>query len=308
MDNHKSDALLLVEKIKQHLTTPDGGHVIHAETLADISRLQLAVETPFETIYRIGYQNACVRIALELGVFGTLVAKQGAHIEVQELAAPHGADPVFLGQSLNLLYGESSAESIVFSSRSSYHESHRSPRPLRRGWSGRIPGQFQNSYYDYASRYRKLQGLVRQNSHPSCNASPDTNKTSSRFDLFTPAAAKLPECMLSQNYQNPTQSNKSAFAYATGTEFWNHLQKSPMNSRIFNDYMATRRRGRQSWFDIYPVDRELSSALPNSDSNLQQESSILLVDVGGNRGHDLIALKSNYPNLAGKMILQDLPK
>lgn len=114
--------------------------------------------------------------------------------------------------------------------------------------------------------------------------------------------------MLFQNYQNPTQSNKSAFAYATGTEFWNHLQKSPMNSRIFNDYMATRRRGRQSWFDIYPVDRELSSALPNSDSNLQQESSILLVDVGGNRGHDLIALKANYPNLAGKMILQDLPE
>lgn len=43
MDNHKSDALLLIEKIKQHLTTPDGGHAIHAETLADISRLQLAV-------------------------------------------------------------------------------------------------------------------------------------------------------------------------------------------------------------------------------------------------------------------------
>lgn len=81
-----------------------------------------------------------------------------------------------------------------------------------------------------------------------------------------------------------------------------------MHSRIFNDYMATRRRGRQRWFDTYPVDRELSSALPNSDSNLQKESSILLVDVGGNRGHDLIALKSNHPNLAGKMILQDLPE
>lgn len=56
MDNHKRDALLLIDKIKQHLTTPDGGHAIRAETLADISRLQLAVETPFETINRIGYQ------------------------------------------------------------------------------------------------------------------------------------------------------------------------------------------------------------------------------------------------------------
>ncbi|KAI4275362.1 MAG: hypothetical protein L6R38_005883 [Xanthoria sp. 2 TBL-2021] len=269
MDNHKRDALLLIDKIKQHLTTPDGGHAIRAETLADISRLQLAVETPFETINRIGYQtwqNACVRIALELGVFGTLVAREGAYVEVQELAATHGADPVFLVRIMRVIV----ALGLCAEARVEEYQAN-SKTPIMT-----MP-----------------QGIA---------------SFKAWFDLFTPAAAKLPECILSQNYQNPTRSNKSAFAYATGTEFWNHLQKSPMHSRIFNDYMATRRRGRQRWFDTYPVDRELSSALPNSDSNLQKESSILLVDVGGNRGHDLIALKSNHPNLAGKMILQDLPE
>lgn len=39
-----------------------------------------------------------MRIALELGVFDTLVAKKGTPVDVQELAFVKGADTVLLGE------------------------------------------------------------------------------------------------------------------------------------------------------------------------------------------------------------------
>ncbi|KAL8652644.1 MAG: hypothetical protein Q9226_004185 [Calogaya cf. arnoldii] len=219
MNSHEDQISPLFDRIKQNLAAPNPTSAEHAQILEDISRLQLAVETPLETIYRIGHQtwqNACVRIALELDVFDTLLAKKGAAVGVHELASASGAGAVFL------------------------------------------------------------------------------------------AAAKLPEYMRSQNYQNPTESTNSAFAYATGSEFWTHLSNTPTHSHIFNDFMATRRQGRKSWYDIYPVGRELSS-LPNADTGSKEERKVLIVDVGGNRGHDLAELRARNPQLVGKMILQDLP-
>ncbi|KAL9627062.1 MAG: hypothetical protein Q9204_006834, partial [Flavoplaca sp. TL-2023a] len=113
--------------------------------------------------------------------------------------------------------------------------------------------------------------------------------------------------MQSQGYENPTQSTTSAFAYTNGSEFWTHLGKTPVHSQIFNDFMATRRQGRQRWYDIYSVGQELSASLSNADTYTPGESNVLLVDVGGNRGHDLVELRAKYPDLVGKMILQDLP-
>lgn len=113
--------------------------------------------------------------------------------------------------------------------------------------------------------------------------------------------------MRSQNYQNPTESTNSAFVYATGSEFWDHLNKTPIHSETFNDFMATRREGKPSWYDIYPVDREFLSSSSNAETNPEEGRDVLLVDVGGNRGHDLVKLKTKYPKLSGRLILQDLP-
>lgn len=136
----------------------------------------------------------------------------------------------------------------------------------------------------------------------------DIEVISPRFDICAPAAAQLPNHMRSQDYRNPTQSTLSAFAYATGSDFWDHLNKNPTQLRIFNDFMATRRQGRRRWYDTYPVRRELLSIMLKADGKTSQEDRIILVDVGGNRGHDLAEVKSRNPELTGKMILQDLPE
>ena len=115
-----------------------------------------------------------------------------------------------------------------------------------------------------------------------------------------PAAEKFPQYIRHKHYRNPVDSSDTAFAYATGFEFWEFLKINPREAGIFNEFMATRRLGKSSWSDIYPVERELAF-------ESIAEDDVLLVDVGGNRGHDLLNLRTKYSDLRGKMIVQDLP-
>ncbi|KAL4750725.1 S-adenosyl-L-methionine-dependent methyltransferase [Aspergillus terricola var. indicus] len=62
---------------------------------------------------------------------------------------------------------------------------------------------------------------------------------------------------------------------------------------------ATEQNGADYWFDVYPVRETLTS--PDSDR-------VLLVDIGGGVGHTLAALKRRFPDLSGRLILEDLPQ
>lgn len=120
--------------------------------------------------------------------------------------------------------------------------------------------------------------------------------------MSMPTATKLPEYFRTHGYANPRESQKSPFAFAFGEEFWSWLKQNPEQASVFNRFMASRRVGRPSWFDIYPVDEELTPAVSEFG-----DDDVLLVDVGGNKGHDLVKLRSQHKNLPGKFILQDLP-
>lgn len=76
--------------------------VAHAKLLSSVHALNLAAETPLETIYRIGHQswqNAAIRIAIDLGIFDTLVEREPEPVSAEELASRHGADVVLVGMS-----------------------------------------------------------------------------------------------------------------------------------------------------------------------------------------------------------------
>ena len=117
------------------------------------------------------------------------------------------------------------------------------------------------------------------------------------FDMAMPTAAQLPSYLRTTSYSNPRDNETTAFAHAFGLEFWAWLAQHPEHAAVFNGFMASRRQGRPSWFDIYPVTDELSG---------ESEDDVLLVDIGGNQGHDLINLKAKHPNLRGRLVLQDL--
>lgn len=67
--------------------------------------------------------------------------------------------------------------------------------------------------------------------------------------------------------------------------------------------MSAYHQGRPSWMDIgfYPIqERLIDGAKTGADD-------VLIVDVGGNKGHDLEEFTHKWPNTPGRLILQDQP-
>ena len=84
----------------------------------------------------------------------------------------------------------------------------------------------------------------------------------------------------------------------TRLHYFEWLKSHPRDQSAFNTVMAMSRMKRgEEWFEFYPVEDRLCVA----------GNKPLLVDIGGGLGHDLIALKSKFPNLQGQLVVQDLP-
>lgn len=57
--------------------------------------------------------------------------------------------------------------------------------------------------------------------------------------------------------------------------------------------------------EVYPVRESLIEGL---EGGADGEPPVLLVDIGGGYGHDLIEFQTKYPDPPGRLILQDLPR
>jgi hypothetical protein len=116
-----------------------------------------------------------------------------------------------------------------------------------------------------------------------------------------PVVASLPEYFAEKGYKNPSDASNGPcqYAYQTQDHYFDWYAKRPELQRVFNAVMSQGRMGRgMQWFDFYPVEEKLRVKSP---------SDTVLVDIGGGLGHDLINLKNRFPNLEGKLILEDLP-
>ena len=112
--------------------------------------------------------------------------------------------------------------------------------------------------------------------------------------------SKLPDYLGQTGFQNPSDAFDGPFQYAMGTKshYFEWLNSHPRDQIAFNTLMGISRMGRgEEWFEFYPVEEKLRVA----------GDEPLLVDVGGGLGHDLIALKAKFPNIPGKLVVQDLP-
>ena len=89
--------------------------------------------------------------------------------------------------------------------------------------------------------------------------------------------------------------------WAVGQSQFEWLAQRKHHQELFNSYMSSRREGKPSWFDVYPVERLTQGAL-------EHDGAVFLVDVGGNQGHDLIRFREKFPGVPGRFVLQDLPK
>ena len=67
--------------------------------------------------------------------------------------------------------------------------------------------------------------------------------------------------------------------------------------------MAARRAGSQlQWFDIYPVEAYID------EHPVKSSEDVLVCDVGGGQGHEIVKFKERFPERLGRLVLQDLAR
>lgn len=121
------------------------------------------------------------------------------------------------------------------------------------------------------------------------------------FDTANPAFQELPRYLAQTAYQNPTSFTDGAFQRGHRTDLiaFDYIHGDPTRSAGFNLFMKAQRGSQVKCFGIYPFEEE---------SKGWQAEKPLFVDVGGGSGHQTAAFKERYPNLPGRVILQDLPR
>ncbi|KAJ5196687.1 hypothetical protein N7449_007166 [Penicillium cf. viridicatum] len=123
-----------------------------------------------------------------------------------------------------------------------------------------------------------------------------------------PAINALPAWLKKNDYRSPTEGTDCPFTlgFKTDYHFFEFLNgKNPDYPELgaqFNNLMSAYHQGRPSWMDgnFYPVESLIEGAKTG-------EEDVFIVDVGGNKGHDLEEFISKWPNTPGKLILQDQP-
>lgn len=116
----------------------------------------------------------------------------------------------------------------------------------------------------------------------------------------------IPIWLKDNNYQTPTHGKQSPFSlgFHTSQHFFEFITANPSLAAQFNNLMSAYHQGRPSWMDagFYPVREQLLAGARGSPED------VLLVDVGGNRGHDMQEFRAKVPEARGRLILQDLPE
>lgn len=111
-------------------------------------------------------------------------------------------------------------------------------------------------------------------------------------------AIRSDDYLKARDYISPDDAFDAPHQFANHTKkhYFEWLADDEERQRPFNATMSLPRHDNlQQWFNIYPVQDRLDG--PGN----------VFVDVGGGSGHDVVALRREYPNLHCEMVLQDLP-
>lgn len=123
------------------------------------------------------------------------------------------------------------------------------------------------------------------------------------YDLVGTATMALPSFLAKTQYQNPTDPKECAFqeGFHTKDNVFEWFPKHPEHLNNFNLWMTGQREGRTGWLEFFPFEERVAKGFKGGDG------AVMLVDVGGARGHEVKAIKKKHPSLPGRFLLQDLP-
>ncbi|MCJ1354648.1 MAG: hypothetical protein MMC33_004637 [Icmadophila ericetorum] len=266
------DIASLISQLKAVENNVPTNEAARKELLDAVRRVGFALEKEGDTIQRICYlpiQLTVARIANDLNLFDILVEANDNSLSVAELAGKTKTDPILLSTGQRLLRFLASNAIVKETGPDSFAASHITKTLA-------IPG---------------VKGGINHN-----------------FDTMLPCYQALPEHLRSTSYRNPTDGANCAFQLGHHTDLpafaW--LPSHPSNLHNFMQWMTGHRIGYGSWLDVFPVEKELLR-LGDGDDDTDPNLAVF-VDVGGSIGHQCVALVEKYPQLKGRVVLQDRPE
>lgn len=122
------------------------------------------------------------------------------------------------------------------------------------------------------------------------------------YDATIPCFHKMPEYLAKTGYKNPADPNDGIFQYTKGYQggLFEYYDTHPVEGKSFNNVMGGVMANQAGMLDIFPYERL-------ADSEANDSKAPLLVDVGGNVGHDIEKFRAVHPELASRLVLQDRP-
>ena len=124
------------------------------------------------------------------------------------------------------------------------------------------------------------------------------------YDFLGLGVYTMPYFLESTKYQNPIDYNDGAFQYGHRTRLgpFEYVKEDPERAKVYNSAMQSHAtigdaRKRAGSFPYYQVMGEGEI----------MDTEVMIVDVGGGRGQALMAIKEAFPDLKGRMVLQDKP-
>lgn len=109
----------------------------------------------------------------------------------------------------------------------------------------------------------------------------------------------FPQFLSKNGYQNTTDPGNTAWqiGHQTGDAPFPWLTQHPDLLNLFLAFLALGREGLRPFLDVVDM-KELTKGA--------DASTPIFVDVGGATGHQCIAVRDRYPDLAGRIILEDM--
>ncbi|RDW64582.1 hypothetical protein BP6252_10233 [Coleophoma cylindrospora] len=122
---------------------------------------------------------------------------------------------------------------------------------------------------------------------------------------FSDIYRSLPKFLSDTQYRNCTNPMKSGLqaGHNTTLHAFEFFTNTPGLLEDFNNHMAGYSMSRLRWIDkdCYPIEQNLGIGLS------KDQGAVLLVDIGGGTGHDIMEFHKQHSSLSGRLILQDTP-
>jgi len=120
----------------------------------------------------------------------------------------------------------------------------------------------------------------------------------------------IPDFLRETHYANPTDKNNTAwkYAYKTSQHYFEYVNSPGREGKLeaFLNHMKWKTVGLK-WHEVPEILEAVFGDIGVDAKDAKDIENVLLIDVGGNGGHDLIEFHKAHPSLPGRLILQDLP-